>query len=312
MQFNSKLMARMVVMLVAVALLFGVVFFIKYLEKSAQKKYRETHKTQIFVVSAMNAGYQSWQVSEKGVGSLRTVQGVNVTTQLSGMVVNIYFNSGAYVHKGQLLVLLNIDPDVAKLHSLEAEATFAKITYFRNKRQYAIGAISKEELDSDEANYKNTTAQVAEQKAIIAEKTIRAPFSGKLGISLVDLGQYVNPGDTIVNLQTLDPIYADFNFPQENLPAFKVGQTAYVKLDNFSDKTFTGKITTINPEVNEDTRNVIVEVTLTNPEHVLLPGMYVSVELITGEPKKYLTLPQAAIAYNSYGDYVYVLKKTTQ
>lgn len=309
---KSKLITRMIIMLIGVGILFGIVFFIKYKEKQADKKYREAHRVPIFVVSAMKVPYVSWAQLLKGSGSLRTVKGVNVTTQLAGMVRNIYFSAGSYVHKGQLLVLLNIDPDVAKLHSLEAEAEYAKITYFRNKRQYAIGAVSKEQLDSDEANYKNTAAQVAEQKAIIEEKTIRAPFSGRLGISLVNPGQYLVPGDAISNLQTIDPIYADFNFPQENIPNIKVGQSVSVNLNNFPDKTFTGNITTINPAVDENTRNVIVEVTLSNPEHILSPGMFVSGAITIGAPKKYLTLPIAAIAYNPYGDYVYVLTKTKQ
>jgi len=310
MRLNGKLIMRMIIMLIAVAILFGIIFFIKHKQKQADKAYQKEHMVQIFVVSAMKVQDASWQQLLKGSGSLRSVEGVNITTQLAGMVRNIYFTPGSYVSKGQLLVLLNIDPDIAKLHSLEAQAKFAKITYFRNKRQYAIGAVSKEQLDSDEANFKNTAAQVAEQKAIIEEKTIRAPFSGQLGIRLIDKGQYLNPGDAIVNLQVIDPIYADFNFPQENLAAISVGQSANVRLDNFPNKTFTAEITTINPAVNPNTRNVVVEITLSNPEHILAPGMFVSGEIIIGAPKNYLTLPIAAIAYNSYGDYVYVLNKT--
>lgn len=312
MRFNTKLVTRMILMLVAVGILFGIVFFIKYLEKEAQKKYRETHKVTIFVVSTMKVNYETWQTILKASGSMRTVKGVDVTTELSGMIREIYFKAGSYVQKGQLLVLLNIDPEVAKLHSLEAQATFAKITYFRNKHQYAIGAISKEQLDSNESSYKNTAALVAQEKAIIAEKTIRAPFSGKLGISLIDPGQYLNPGDKITTLQTLDPIYADFNLPQENLPNVEVGQTVDIKLDNFPNNAFTGKITTINPKVDKNTRNVMVEVTLSNPKYLLLAGMFVTGEITTGSPKKYLTLPQAAITYNPYGDYVYILNKTNQ
>ncbi len=309
---TTKTITRMIWMLIGVGVLFGAVFIFKMIEKKEIAKFAKANQMQIYTISALQAQEAPWQSRLTATGSLRTVKGVNVTTQLSGMVVGIYFNGGEFVKKDTLLVQLNIDPDVAKLHALEAEAAFAKITYDRNKRQYKIGAVSAEQLASDDSNFKSTAADVAQQEAVIAEKTIRAPFAGKLGISLINPGQYLNPGDSVVVLQTLDPIYVDFNVPQESLSELKLGEAVSVAIDSFQKQTFKGEVTTINPEVDDNTRNVVVEGTLPNPKNLLLPGMFVNVELITGSPKNFITLPQAAITYNPYGDYVYVLKKTNQ
>ncbi len=309
---KGKIFARMIGMLIGVAILFGVVFAIKVIEKKAQKKFAEEHKIQIFTVSAMQAVESPWQPRLTATGSLRTVEGVNVTTELAGMVRDVDMVPGAVVKKGTLLVQLNIDPEVAKLHSLEAEAAYAKITYDRDKRQYAIGAVSAETLAGDEANYKSTAAQVDEEKAIIAKKTICAPFGGRLGISLVYPGQYINPGDAVAVLQTVDPIYVDFYMPQEVLHDLRVGQNVNVTVDSFKDKTFAGKITTINPEVDSNTRNFVAEGTLPNQENLLMPGMFVNVMVTVGSSRDAITLPQTAVTYNPYGDFGYILQKTSQ
>jgi membrane fusion protein (multidrug efflux system) len=228
------------------------------------------------------------------------------------MIRNIYFTPGAFVQKGTLLVQLDIEPDVAQLASLEAMAKFYEITYKRDKAQYAVGAVSKETLDSDKANMENGVAQVIEQRANIAKKIIRAPFTGKLGISMVNPGQYLNPGDQIVALQTLDPIYVDFYVPQESIGQLAVGQPINVSIDSFPNETFSGKITTMNPLIDTNSRNVEVEGTLPNPKNKLLPGMFTDVTVVTGSPKKYITLPQTAINFNSYGDIIYILKPTNE
>lgn len=299
-------------MLLFLVILFGGVFTYKYLKTRAIKAYIKAHKVTIETVSATKATEQEWQPQLAITGSLRTVKGVNVTTELGGMIRDIYFTPGSYVYKGELLVQLDIDPDVAKLHELEANAAIAKITYERNKKQYAIGAVSKETLDRDEANYKATAALVTEQKGTIAKKVIRAPFSGRLGISAVNPGQFINPGDKIVTLETIDPIYSDFYLPQQKLPSIAVGQPVTVTTDAYPKETFIGKITTINPIVDKSIRNVEVEATLRNPKHLLLPGMFVTVNIKTGKPTKFITLPQMAISFNPYGAVVFTLTKTNK
>lgn len=302
----------MVVMLLLVAILFGIVFGIKYFISLKVNEYVKKISNPVVAVTATQAGKATWTSQLSSVGSLRTYKGINVTTESNGMIRTVDFKSGMDVEKGKVLVTLNTDPDVAKLQELESNALIAKITYFRDKKQYSFGAVSRETLDTERSRYKSTADLVNEQKATIAKKIIRAPFAGRLGISKVYPGQYLNPGDSIVTLQTLDPIYVDFYLPQQNLNQLHVGQTISMTLDLFPKKTFHGKITTINPIVNVDIRNVEVEATLSNPEKVLLPGMFTNVSLQTGQSKQVITLPSSAITFNPYGSVVFLLKKTSQ
>jgi len=301
-----KMNKPMKIMLIAVAVLFGAIFAYKTFQNVMMKKFLANMAPSV-TISAVKAELSDWEPQYKVTGSLRTVKGVNVTTELSGMIREIVFTPGSNVKKGELLVQLDIDQDVAQLKSLQARAKYAEITWRRDSAQYKIGAVSKEQLDSDLANYHSTQEDVKAQQANIAKKTIRAPFDGKLGISAVNPGQYLNAGDKVVNLQTLDPIYVDFNVPQEVLSRFAVDGTVTIKVDTYPDTTFTGKVTTVDPEVNQNTRNIEVEATLENPDYKLLPGMFANVIATTGEAKQFITLPQTAISFNSYGDIVYVL-----
>jgi membrane fusion protein (multidrug efflux system) len=299
----------MVKMLIGVGILFGLIFAYKIFGMIMFKIYMSKAKNGPTVtVSTMQAKYQLWNPQVKASASLRATRGVDVTTEIAGLVKSINFTPGAEVTEGTLLVQLNVDADIAQLHVFEAQAELAKTVYARDKAQYAIQAVSKAQLDTDEADLKSKNAQVEEQKAIIEKKTIRAPFSGRLGISAVNLGQYVNPGDKVVTLQTLDPIWVDFFVPQQEMPQLQVGQTIGMRNDSFPGEIFTGKITTINPKVEVDTRNVEVEATIANPHGKLIPGMFANVRIETGEPQPFITLPQTAITYNPYGEVVFVVK----
>jgi membrane fusion protein (multidrug efflux system) len=182
-----------------------------------------------------------------------------------------------------------------------------QITSDRDQKQFKILAVSQATLDTDAANLKNAQAQVAQQRAILDKKTLRAPFAGHLGIRAVDLGQYLGAGTVIVTLQALDPIFVDFFVPQQAIAQVSIGQTVTAKIDAFKDETFTGKITALNPRVDPSSRNVQVRATLKNADHRLIPGMYATIDIVTGEPKNYITLPQTAITYNPYGDTVYIV-----
>lgn len=299
-------------MILAVVILFGAIFGFKRFVAMKQKEFIANMGNQTVTISATAAQTATWDNQILVTGSTRTVKGVNVTTELSGMIREIDFQPGSDVKQGDLLVKLDIAPDIAKLHQLEAQAAFAKITLDRNKKQYSFGAVSKETLDSDVANFESTAAQVEEQKATIDKKIIRAPFSGRLGISQVNPGQFIDAGTAIVNLQTLDPIYVDFYLPQQDIPQIHVGQEIDMTVDRAPNITFTGKITTINPIVDTDVRNVEVEATLPNADKVLLPGMFTNVSITTGKPQSYITLPQLAITFNPYGALVYLLKQTNE
>ncbi|HXH55453.1 MAG TPA: efflux RND transporter periplasmic adaptor subunit [Gammaproteobacteria bacterium] len=300
---------QMAVMLICMFALFGAIFGYKFLSGFIYYKFMMGQRPQVNV-SAMQAEYQDWQPRIKASGSLRAVQGINVTSEVAGIVRHIHFKPGASVKENDLLIELNTDVEVAELHSLEATAQLAKITYERDKTQFKANVISKSALETDEADLKNKEAKIASQVAIIAKKTLRAPFAGRLGVSLVNLGQYVNPGDNLVTLQAIAPVYLDFFLPQKMLNKISTGLSVSFFTDADLHRPFIGKITTVNPIIDLKTRNVEVEATLTNAELKLLPGMFGTVEVDTGEPQRFLTLPQTAISFNPYGEIVYIAKET--
>jgi len=301
---------RMLIMLAAVGLLFGAIFGYKAFQAQMSKKFMASQQMPAVTVSAIKAEVHPWQPQLKAVGSLRAVRGVDVTSEIAGLVRTLHFKPGDEVREGRLLVQLNADADLAQLRSLEAAAELANTVYERDKKQFAVQAISQATLDADDADLKSKRAQVAQQRALVDKKTIRAPFAGRLGICTVNPGQYMNPGDKIVTLQSLSSIYADFYLPQQELSRVSLGQNIVVTSDTHPGRTFTGKITTINPKVESDSRNVQVEATINNPRHELFPGMYVSVEVKAGKEEQYLTLPQAAVTYNPYGETVYVVEES--
>jgi membrane fusion protein, multidrug efflux system len=308
---DKKLLLRkpMSIMLIVVGSLFICIFSFQLLKKIIINRAIRNNSAPAVTVSAMPVHYQWWQPSLLTYGSLRAIQGVNVTTELAGMVRTIYFKPGSEVKAGDILVQLNADSDIALLHALQAQEKLAAIVYRRDTAQFAIKAISKAILDSDQQNLKNLQAQVAQQAAMVAKKTLLAPFSGRLGISVINPGQYLNAGDQVVTLQALDPLYADFYVPQQSLIQLQIGAAVKIKTDTYPNKVFTGQITTINPIVDVKTRNVEIEATISNPHLALYPGMFVSAEIETGEKKRYLTLPQTAISFNPYGEIVYIVQQ---
>lgn len=303
---------RMKIMLIALAILFGLVFGYKAFVNYMINKFIKKLQSPIITVSTMNAAYSTWQPKLLASGSLRAIRGVNVTTELAGMVQKIYLTPGSIVKKGDLLVQLNADVEIGTLHALQAQAALAKITYERDKAQFAVKAISKQQLDTDIQNLKNLEAQVASQAGTVAKKTITAPFDGRLGINNVNPGQYLNVGDKVSTLQALDPIWADFYMPQQTLSQIKVGDAVTVTSDTYPHKEFKGKITTIEPAVNIDTRNVLVEAAIDNPKYELKPGMFITVKTESGASRQYITLPQTAITFNPYGDLVYIVHENKE
>jgi membrane fusion protein, multidrug efflux system len=297
-------------MLVAVAVVFGGVFGFLQFKAAMIRKFMSAASTPPQTVSATKAAYSEWQPQIEAVGSLRAVKGADLSLEVAGVVDSISFNSGDDVKEGVLLLKLRSGDDAAKLVSLQATAELSELTYERDLKQFKIQAVSQATLDTDAANLKNAKAQVAEQQAVLDKKSLRAPFAGHLGIRAVDLGQYLAAGTTIVTLQALDPIFLDFFVPQQGVDQVRIGQAVNVKVDAFKDRTFPGEISAINPKVDANTRNIQVRATLKNPDHRLLPGMYATVDVATGAPENYITLPQTAITYNPYGNTVYVLDST--
>ncbi|RQO76059.1 efflux transporter periplasmic adaptor subunit [Aquitalea sp. FJL05] len=297
---------RMFIMLGGIVLLvvvLGLGFFmhIRTLMASAPKPQPQT-------VSTIIAKKTSWQPQLKSVGTLSAVHGVDISSEVAGQVRSLHFQSGQDVKAGDVLVQLNADADLAQQHALEAAAELAAITLKRDQAQLAVQGVAQAQVDNDAADLKSKKAQVAQQAALVAKKTIRAPFAGRVGITSVNPGQYLNAGDKIVTLQQIDPIHVDFNLPQSQLAAVSIGQKVVIKTDGTADKTFAGNVNAINPKIDTSTRNVQVQALIANPGRKLLPGMFASASLDTGREQPYLTLPQTAITYNAYGSTVFVVK----
>jgi len=300
---------RMVIMLAALVVLFGGIFGYKAFMGMMMKKYMSAGGMPPVTVTAVKAASQVWKPQVKAVATLRAVRGVDVTSEIDGLVRTINFTSGDEVKAGQLLVQLNADADIAQLHAFEAAAELARSVYERDRKQFEAQAISRAALDADTADLKAKQAQVAQQAALVAKKSISAPFAGKLGINLVNPGQFVKAGDKVVTLQSLDSIYVDFYLPQQELSRISLGRAVIATTDTYPHKTFSGKITAINPKVDAQTRNFQVEATVKNPAHELLPGMYALADVQAGNEEKLLTLPKTAVTFNPYGETVYLVEE---
>src|SRR3984893_3965832 len=260
-------------------------------------------------VTAATARSSDWQPEVSAVGSLRAVRGVDVTTEVTGLVRALRFKSGDEAQSGQVLVELNADAEIAQQHALEAAADLSSTVYERDKVQYEAQAISKAQLDADAADLKNKRAQAAAQAALVAKKTLRAPFAGRLGITTVNPGQYLNTGDKVVTLQAVDPVYVDFKLPQQQLSMISNGQAVNLLTDAYPGVKFAGKINAIDPRVDAGTRNFQAEATIPNPERRLMPGMFARVAVLAGDVKRYVTLPQTSVTYNPYGATVFLARK---
>ena len=303
---------RMVIMLLAVGVLFGGIFGYKAFMHGMMMKYMFSGGVPPVTVSAVQAEALPWQPRIKAVGSIRAVRGVDVTTEIPGLVESVHFKSGDEVKAGALLVRLNTDTDRAQLQSLQAGTELSRIIYERDQKQLEVQAVSQAIVDTDAAELKNRRAQLAQQKALTAKKFIRAPFSGQLGISALSRGQYLNPGEKIVTLQLLDAVYVDFYLPQQDLSRIAQGQEVDVTTDTYPGRMFKGRVTAVSPKVEADSRNVQVQVTVDNPQHELLPGMFASVEVLAGKPRMCVTVPQTAVTFNPYGETVYVVQEKSK
>jgi len=241
------------------------------------------------------------------IGTVEAVHGVTVSADLPGIVDKITFESGQYVRQGDVLVELDTRQEHAQLASLEAQRELAKVNYDRMDGLVKAGVISRMEYDQATAQQKSTIANVAEIRATIERKTIRAPFSGVLGIRKVNLGQYLAGGGPIVPLQSLNPIYVNFGVPQQTASQIRAGRTLRVTTEDVAGQAFTGRVTAVDSVVDETTRNIQVQATLSNPDGKLKPGMFVQVEVALGAPQPVIALPTSAISYAPYGDSVYVI-----
>jgi membrane fusion protein (multidrug efflux system) len=264
------------------------------------------------VVAATEVIQENWQPSLQSVGSLVAINGIEVGTEVNGIISEIVFQSGQPVKQGQVLIRLDNAVDEAALEALRAERKLAQIQFTRAKDLLKQRVTSKSEYDEAEARFDAARARVKQQEEVVKRKVIRAPFTGLAGIRQVDLGQYIEAGNPIVSLETLDPIYVDYTLPERHLTRIKTGQVVQVRLDAIPNKVFTGEVSAVNSGIDVGTRTLKIRATLSNPDNILRPGMFAEVQTITGEAEPVLTLPRTAISFNTYGNFVFVINKNEQ
>jgi membrane fusion protein, multidrug efflux system len=260
-------------------------------------------------VTSLVAKEEEWVPALKAVGSTAAVQGVTVSTDEPGIVHKINFESGQTVKEGVLLVQLEISQEQAQLRSAEAQMRLAGANLLRQQNLLKSRVSSQADYDTAQAEYDQALAKVEEVKALIDKKTIRAPFSGVLGIRAVNLGQYLQSGAQVAPLQSLDPIYVNFWLPQQYLGQIAAGQPVSVQADGLPNVTFDGKINAVDAVIDEATRNVRVQATLPNPKGLLRPGMFVNTELPLASTATHIVVPATAIQYAPYGDMVYIIEQ---
>jgi len=296
---------KLVITLIVLAVLIGVPAAIKLRQFSVMNSAPMDMPPE--TVTADSARGQTWPDTIKSVGSLVAVQGVMVGAELGGKVVEIAFKSGDRVDAGAVLVRLDTAAEAAQLRAAEAAVALARLTLDRTRELLADKNASKAEFDSANARYKQATAEADNISAIIDKKTIRAPFAGRLGLRLVNLGQILKEGDPIATLQTLDPIHVNFSVPQQLNPLLAQGLAVRVSTDAAPDETFTGTINAVSPEIDATTRNVRVQALISNVDERLRAGMFVNVEIVLSERQDVLAIPATAVLYAPYGDTVFVI-----
>lgn len=297
---------RLAIVLVLLALVFGGIFGLKY----NQAKQSQGGGPPPAVVASTQVRTEQWQPEIAAAGSLVASAGVFVTNEVAGQVAEIRIESGQLVNKGDLLVKLDDQTDRAQLDALVAEQQLAQVRFDRVSRLLKDNMVSRSDFDEAKSNFDIAQARVASQRALVEKKTIRAPFSGRLGIREINIGQYLAPGSQIVSLQAFNPIYADFTLPERFLSQLSTGQMVNVKVQAYRDQTFKGSITAVEPRIETRTRNLRVRATLKNPKGELQPGMFADVTVVSREKREVLTLPRVALTYAPYGDSVFVIEES--
>lgn len=300
---------RMTLMLIATLLVFGGVFAVKAIIGKQMNEFFDNMPQPAAAVSAATATVERWSDDGEAVGTLVAVNGTEVTTEAGGVVRAIEFEPGQPVKAGAVLVRLNTDNEVATLKALESTARLAEVQAERWQQLGKDQLVSLDEVQQRVSAAANAHAQVEAQRALIAQKTIRAPFSGELGIRRVNLGQFVSPGDPIVTLQQLDPIHLDFALPEQYMDKLRPGTRIRATVDALPGREFEGEVTAIEPRIDPSTRNFTAQVTLANPEHLLRPGAFARVRFSLGGEREVVVIPQTAVSFNPYGNAVFVISE---
>ena len=297
----------LLIVVVLLVVLLGSIFGIKQWQQYSMQA-RTAQPFPPATVAATEVVQENWVPRLRAVGSLDATNGISVAAEVSGVIKEIVFTSGERAEQGAILIRLDDAVDRAALDALRAERRLAQIKFNRSKDLLKKQVTSKSEYDEAQALYEAALARVAEQEAVINKKVIRAPFSGLLGISLVDIGQFLEPGDHIVSLQAMDPIHVDYTLPERYLHQVAAGQEVEVSVEAMPGEIFRGVVSAIDADVNRATRTLKIRATLPNSEQRLRPGMFAEVQTLHAESQQVLTIPRTAVSYNTYGDFVYLVE----
>jgi membrane fusion protein (multidrug efflux system) len=300
---------RMLLMFLAVATVLGAIGLVKFRQIQAAIAQSSSFEPPPEAVTTVIARPQEWRSSLGAIGSVTAVQGVVVSADLPGLVATIDFDSGDRVRAGDVLVRLDTKQEEAQLAAAEARRELARLNLDRIRGLRDKGVASQAECDAAIAEFDQAEASVGEIRATIERKTIRAPFSGVLGLRAVNLGQYLTSGQAVAPLQSLDPVYVNFSVPQQDLGQVPVGAEVRVSADGLADGPLTGRVTAIDSVVDESTRNVQVQATLANPRLPLRPGMFVKAEVVLDAASRVIPIPASSIHYAPYGDSVFVVEE---
>ena len=298
---------RMLAMLTVTALFVAGLGFVKFRQIQTAIGQAAAFQPPPEAVTTIVASAEEWPSTLNAIGTMAAVQGVTVSADLPGTVDSIGFESAQVVREGEVLALLDTRQEQAQLAAAEAQRELARLNYERMQGLLAGNVISQAEFDRATADFRQTQAHVGEIRAAIERKTIRAPFSGVLGIRRVNLGQYMSGGDALVTLQSMNPIYVNFGVPQQSVAQMRAGRTVRVTADELPGAEFNGRITAVDSTVDQATRNVQVQATLANPAGRLRPGMFVKAAVAIGASSAVVALPASAISYAPYGDSVFVV-----
>jgi membrane fusion protein (multidrug efflux system) len=298
---------RMILTLAGLAIFIAVIAVVKIRQVQAGIAQNASFQPPPEAVTTVRATADRWPASVDAIGTVQAVHGVTVAADLPGLVSRIEFDSGKKVRAGDVLVRLDTRQEQAQLQAAEAQRSLATVNFERMKGLREKGITSQAEYDTAAAQQKQAVAQTGETRASIGRKTILAPFSGVLGIRQVNLGQYLKPGDPIVALQSLDPIYVNFDVPQEQLGALQIGAEVRVTAQGIEKSAAAGTITAVNSVVDEGTRNIQVQATLANTQEKLRPGMFVRAQVVLGAGAPVVALPTSAINYAPYGNSVFIV-----
>lgn len=296
-------------MLLGCLLLFGGIFAYKFFGRYMMNQLLDSMSLPAATVTSATAQVQNWREDLSGVGTVRAVNGVEVTTEAEGVVSAIHFKSGQYVQGGDLLVEIFAEPEKAQLQVLDAELRLARRNYVRIKTLTKRGVTTEADLDSAQSTLDQVIANIEVQRARVDQRRVLAPFSGVLGIRRIDLGENVSPGEAVVSLQQLDPIFVDFSLPEQKYSMVKAGLPISLTTDAFPGNTYRGKITAVDPQVDNASRNFLIQATLNNPKKHLRPGMFAQVSVEINASRRVLAVPRTALVFAPYGVSVFVLEK---